>query len=226
MNKRIVKNILVFSAGAGVGALGATLYLRNFYTKFINETLTNEVNKEINNIKAEYQSQVDEIRKHYDNLEAQESAEQKKASKPKQGTKKTPAKKTKEAKKEGAIDYTQFSEDKKKMTVKDVKKQAKKQVEDRPDVDLEAGSEIITMDDYTDNNGYDKVTTTYFAMDQVYIDDYDNPDPNMADAIGNVINHFDEYGDGSALYVRNDSRETDYEILYNEGTYNDYVTGL
>lgn len=216
--KQGIKNILIFTTGAAVGSAVTTLALRAFYTKFINETLTEEVNKQMDDIKAEYTENLEKIKAEMaGNIQKDEQIVQDSAKKAPKSEKLEPKKKTKEEKKEEATDYTKFSEGKKKKTVKDVRTEAMKQIE--KETTNSEGNYIITFGDYTSDNGYEKVTSTFYQGDGVFTNDYDDPDPDMPSIVGNLVEKFDDYGEGNSLYIRSDQRETDYEIIFDDGCY-------
>ena len=209
--KQGIKNVLIFTTGAAVGSVVTTLALRAFYTKFINETLTEEVNKQMDEIKAEYTENLEKIKAEM----AEKTTEC--CKKPQNAVKTEPKKKTKEEKKEETTDYTKFSEGKKKNTVKDVKAEAMREIE--KETTNSEGNYIITFGDYTSDNGYEKVTSTFYQGDGVFTNDYDDPDPDMPSIVGNLVEKFDDYGEGNSLYIRSDQRETDYEIIFDDGCY-------
>lgn len=217
--KRGIKNVLIFVSGAAVGSAVTTVALRAFYTKFINETLTAEVNKQMDEIKEEYNASLEKIKAKYEeNLvkNAQNSLKKpENEQKPVQSEVKK--KKTREEKQESAVDYTKYSEDKKKKVEKDEKTEAIN--ENINDTTNDAGTYIISFGDYTEDNGYEKMTSTFYATDGVFTNDYDDPDPELPDIVGNLMEKFEDYGEGNSLYLRNDGRETDYEIIFDEGSY-------
>lgn len=70
---------------------------------------------------------------------------------------------------------------------------------------------VITAEEYEDGE-YDQETLTLFA-DGVLTDWYNDPIEDIDSVVGEyVIANFDDLVDGDTVYVRNDARETDYEI--------------
>ena len=70
---------------------------------------------------------------------------------------------------------------------------------------------------------YSKVTLTYYAGDDVLADDQDEPIEDPMDIIGE---HFKEFfgmneDEPDIIYVRNDDRESDYEVAKVETSYGD-----
>lgn len=85
---------------------------------------------------------------------------------------------------------------------------------------------IISVDEYTDLNGYDKQTYTYWAYDEVFTDvDTEEPDLNIVMYLGHdLMDLWEEYSpDHESLYIRNDQQKTDYELIVREQSYADYM---
>lgn len=79
--------------------------------------------------------------------------------------------------------------------------------------------EVISPDDF-DTNGYKTQTLTLYA-DGVLADEYDNIITNVDEIVGeDSLEHFGEYEEDT-VYVRNEERETDYEILRDSTNYSD-----
>ena len=71
---------------------------------------------------------------------------------------------------------------------------------------------IITPEEFGDIDEYDTATYTYYS-DGVLTDDMDEPVDDIDDVVGeDSLTHFGEYED-DCVYVRNDDRACDYEIL-------------
>lgn len=84
---------------------------------------------------------------------------------------------------------------------------------------------IISIDEYTDLNGYDKQTFTYWAYDEVFTDEHEDPDLNIVMYIGHdLMDLWEEYSpDHESLYIRNPQQKTDYEVIVREQSYADYM---
>ena len=81
------------------------------------------------------------------------------------------------------------------------------------------GPYVISPDDY-DENGYETESLTYYA-DGVLTDSYDVVIDDVDDLVGlESLEHFGEYEDDS-VFVRNDDRQIDYEILKDYRNYYD-----
>lgn len=81
---------------------------------------------------------------------------------------------------------------------------------------------IISPDEYGEKTDYELISLTYYA-DGILADDCDVIIEDMEDTVGfGSLNHFGEYEDDS-IFVRNDSRMCDYEILLDTRDYTDVV---
>lgn len=79
---------------------------------------------------------------------------------------------------------------------------------------------IIEPDEYGMVEGYELCSFTYYA-DGVLADDVDDRIENVDEVIGDdSLTHFGEY-EPDAVYVRNEERKTDYEILRVNENYSD-----
>lgn len=69
--------------------------------------------------------------------------------------------------------------------------------------------------------GYGTVSLTYYADDVLTYEEDDELIDNRDEIVGNdAVNHFGEYEDDS-VFVRNDAKKCDYEILYDQRNYHD-----
>lgn len=81
---------------------------------------------------------------------------------------------------------------------------------------------VITPEEFGENEGYQTVSLYYYS-DGVLADDCDDLIEDVDDVVGlDSLNHFGEYEDDS-VFVRNDRRKIDYEILLDPGTYSDLI---
>lgn len=79
---------------------------------------------------------------------------------------------------------------------------------------------VITPDEFGDCD-YSTVSLTYYADDVLTYEDDDEVIDDRDEIVGNdVVNHFGEYEDDS-VFVRNDAKKCDYEILYDQRNYHD-----
>lgn len=79
---------------------------------------------------------------------------------------------------------------------------------------------VISPAEFGDQDGYETESLTYYA-DGVLTDEYDEPIEDIDEMVGvESLDHFGEYEDDS-VFVRNDNRRTDYEILLDTRRYSD-----
>lgn len=80
---------------------------------------------------------------------------------------------------------------------------------------------VISPEEFYEEENYEKITLTYFGLDHILADDENCMVEDIASAVGtDWENRIGEYVQ-SAVYVRNDKRQCDYEILYVEARYLD-----
>ena len=80
---------------------------------------------------------------------------------------------------------------------------------------------VISPEEFYDEENYEKITLTYFGLDHILADDENCMVEDIESAVGtDWENRIGEYVQ-SAVYVRNDKRQCDYEILYVEARYLD-----
>lgn len=72
---------------------------------------------------------------------------------------------------------------------------------------------VISPDDFGEKPGYDQISLTYFE-DGVLVDEADDMAEieNVEEIVGDALAHFGEYEE-DAVFVRNDAKKCDYEIL-------------
>ena len=68
---------------------------------------------------------------------------------------------------------------------------------------------------------YDKQSISYYMEDETLVDENDDPIDDVSGCVGDCILEYD--GSEDVIYVRNDSRAVDYEIICSEGSYSDYI---
>ncbi len=79
---------------------------------------------------------------------------------------------------------------------------------------------VISPDEFDELDGYTPISLTYFA-DGVLADETGVIVDDVKEIIGDGLNHFGEYDD-DAVYVRNDAKRCDYEILMDEREYAEF----
>ena len=84
---------------------------------------------------------------------------------------------------------------------------------------------VIPPEQFGDDENYDQISLTYYA-DGVLADENDEVIEDVEDAVGiDSLNHFGEYEDDS-VFVRNDARKCDYEILLDQRTYSEVAEDM
>lgn len=87
------------------------------------------------------------------------------------------------------------------------------------------GPYVISPNEFGTMDEYETVSLTYYSKDNVLTDDNDEIVDDVDEIIGqDSLKHFGEYEDDS-VYVRNDRRKCDYEILLDESDYHKYYGG-
>lgn len=82
---------------------------------------------------------------------------------------------------------------------------------------------VIMPDQFSEYADYDTISLTYYADGVLASDDTDEIIENVDEVVGeDSLNHFGEFEDDS-VYVRNDERKCDYEILRDNRTYTEVV---
>lgn len=93
---------------------------------------------------------------------------------------------------------------------------------DEEEVDDVEKPYVIPPEEYGELSGYDAVTLYYHA-DGVLTDDQNEVVEDVDDVVGeDFSSHFGEYEDDS-VFIRNDAKRVDYEILYDPSTYHSGV---
>ena len=81
---------------------------------------------------------------------------------------------------------------------------------------------VIPPEEFGEKDGYSRISLMYYA-DHILTDDMDQLVENVEEIIGfESLTHFGEYEDDS-VYVRNDVRKCDYEILRSLRTYAEVI---
>lgn len=81
---------------------------------------------------------------------------------------------------------------------------------------------VISPDEFGEFDDYSKISLTYYA-DGILCDDMDVPVDNLDEIVGaDFADHFGEYEDDS-VFVRNDARTCDYEILRSLRLYSEVI---
>lgn len=79
---------------------------------------------------------------------------------------------------------------------------------------------VIPPEQFGDDENYDQISLTYYA-DGVLADENDEVIDDVEETVGiESLNHFGEY-ENDSVFVRNDTRKCDYEILLDQRTYSE-----
>ena len=106
--------------------------------------------------------------------------------------------------KEGYVNYSDMQD----------KKQKQENAIDRP--------YVIQPSDFGEFDDYEKISLTYTA-DGVLLDDMNEIVDDIEETVGeDSLEHFGEYEDDS-VYVRNDAKKCDYEILLDQRNYQEIL---
>lgn len=190
-----IKNILIFSAGAGLGA-GAGFYAAR-------KVLEKRMDEEVTEVRDFYAQSSEDDKKKIEELsnkikELTKTESQSKTSSKKK--KEEPVEEDKDKNEEiiQKMDYSEISTAKKKSSGSKKKK-----------VDPEIF--IIDAEDFKELNGYDKTTLTYFPDEDRFLDESNADYDDGFEEVGGAAN-LEQFDDGY-LYIRNRFTQTDYEVI-------------
>jgi hypothetical protein len=88
---------------------------------------------------------------------------------------------------------------------------------------------IVTREEYDENKEqYEQISLTYFAHDDVLLDEDEKSIDNIEQFVGkhNLQRFGHGSGDAKIVYIRNELKEMDYEVLRSDGSYAEEVLGL
>lgn len=83
---------------------------------------------------------------------------------------------------------------------------------------------VISPEEFDELDGYTLISLTYFA-DGVLSDEHGAIIDDPEEIVGDALNHFGEYEE-DAVFVRNDAKRCDYEILRDERDYDEFRATL
>ncbi len=203
-----LSTVIAFFAGAAVG--GATVW---YITK---ERYAQLAEEEINSVKEAYahreqkKEKVDEVMQWYRG-EGEDTDEPK-----------TPVVTAKLAEKESISEYAKRVQNGAPMEYSKTVVPPKAETREEPVQSENSGDVpyVISPDEFDELDGYTPISLTYFA-DGVLADEYGVIVDNVEEIVGDGLNHFGEYEE-DAVYVRNDAKRCDYEILKDERKYAEF----
>lgn len=135
---------------------------------------------------------------------------------------KTPVVTTKVAEKESISEYAKRVQNGAPM---DYSKTVVPPKDDKPEETVQSETTgdvpyVISPDEFDELDGYTPISLTYFA-DGVLSDENGVIIDDVEEIVGDGLNHFGEYEE-DAVYVRNDAKRCDYEILKDERKYDEF----
>lgn len=88
---------------------------------------------------------------------------------------------------------------------------------------------VVTREEYDENEDqYEQISLTYFRFDDVLVDEDEKSIDNIEEFVGK--HNLQRFGHGSGdlkiVYIRNELKEMDYEVLRSDGSYAEEVLGL
>ena len=90
---------------------------------------------------------------------------------------------------------------------------------------IKPGPFVITSEEFNDSEvGFNQVSLTYFAGDEILADEDDSPILEVEETVGDALEHFDE--NENVVFVRNTRIDLDFEITRSFGKYGEEVAGL
>lgn len=86
---------------------------------------------------------------------------------------------------------------------------------------------VIHKDEfYSEESGYTQSTLTYYAGDDILVDEDDTPIYNHDQVIGSPIKFGHGSGDPNVVHIRNDRRRAEYEVIFDPSLYSKEVLGI
>ena len=208
MNKTVI-GIISFAAGAAIGSVATWMLVKNKYEQIAQE--------EIEEVREVYMNAIRKTEEVDD--EHEESATVNEA--PKVAELKSYKDVVKDS---GYINYGNITEAELEEMVKEKTKEIVEECNDilkKTEDKVNNKPYVIHPDDFGDD--YNTITLVYYKDDVVTTYDTGEvlTDKEVEDLIGEEsLSHFGEYEEDS-VFVRNDARKIDYEILRSEETYSD-----
>lgn len=122
------------------------------------------------------------------------------------------------------LDIRDYAEKLQEMGYTDYSSNSKSTTKPAPKKDKNEGEApyVIAPEEFDELDGYNTISLTYYA-DNVLADEYDEIVDDVDDIVGlDSLNHFGDYEEDS-VFVRNDARKCDYEILRDPRNFADVV---
>lgn len=206
-----LNTVIAFFAGAAVGGAAAWYITKERYAQLAEE--------EINSVKEAYshmgekKEKADAALRQYQGTDESESEDTEEP--------KTPVVTAKVAEKESITEYAKRVQNGAPMEYSKTVVPPKTGAPEEPAPQENSGDVpyVISPEEF-DELGYTPISLTYFA-DGVLSDENGVVIDDVEEIIGDGLNHFGEY-DEDAVYVRNDAKRCDYEILKDERSYAEF----
>lgn len=194
MNKDMMIKLFIFTAGAAIGSAVTWNALKTKYEQIANED-------------------IESVKRHYKMKETGEQAV-KGFEDGLNGVKETTSAAEEEIKDKYESYAKKYLSDQDEKPGSEVKKKEEEKVE-KP--------YVISPDEFGEIDEYETISLTLYA-DNVLADDQGNVIDDVEETVGeDSLNHFGEYEEDS-VFVRNDERRCDYEILADALTYEDAMS--
>lgn len=231
---KLFKYLLVFGAGAGVGALVANAILKRKYEELAME--------EIEFVRAYAKKRIDEVEKHLEDLDSIYTPTIDEYKGNGDDVVNDLPKKQKIIPAREKVDYTKcFTGAQNNTELDDVDPAEEESPEDddeetEAEIDSNTRKEkqhlppyIITQDDFMDEcKHYDKITFTYYDEDGVLADEREEIVSNQDYLIGGEdnLNFGVGSGDADIVYIRNEAVQSDFEVICVHDSYSRSILGI
>ena len=202
--KRSVREALIFLSG---GLLGGAAGVYGTYKYFFARA-----DKEINDMQNYYERKLDDLKEMQDQINLTKDIDEEKK----------PSVVTEDLDKEELEEYSEMIDKLKynKISTKP-KKKAKKEI------DISNQPKIISYDEYSEDNNYEKVVVSYFEDDGTLMLEDESLFEDGINVLGPMnLEHFgmmDDDPEPDTIYIRNEALGVDYEVVREDGSYENFL---
>lgn len=207
---RSLKNTLIFLSGVGTGAVTAILALKSHYNKI--------ADKEVEEIHGYYEKKLDELKMIQDEINLTKDIDE------------SEEKVVEDISEEDELAEYEYMVDKLKYNrVSSKGKKSKKKEEkvvEEPPINVNE-PKIISYNEYSNDLKYEKVIVSYFEEDGVLMLDDESIFEDGLNALGSL--NLEQFGmteddpEPDTIYIRNELLGTDYEVVREEGSYEQFL---
>lgn len=191
----MIKKLSIFTGGVVIGAVATYILVKDRFDK--------KTEEEIESVREYYKQKLQSTRKE----------DKKDIPKPEEKTK---------TKEQDFMEYAKMVDESGYTNYSDISTTPKEEEKKEEHVDVEKPY-VISPDEFGEFDDYETISLTFYA-DKVLTDSEDCPVDDIDEIVGlESLEHFGEYEDDS-VFVRNDMRKSDYEILADSRRYADVVT--